>query len=1161
MKNFYQYFFIFISVTAFIALPAQECGYIYVSPGGASSGVAGTKSTPANFSYGLSLVNTSNKIIRMSAGTYSLSNELSIPGNITIEGGFNSSTWVKSNVTPTIINRDNSNILTGPNRLIGLSCTAVSGFRLLDLTINIADAVGDGVTVYGIYINNCTNYVISRCKVNAGNGSDGLPGTAGIPGLSGTNGSVGEPGEDIGNCCRLGGLGACCSFTGSYAGGNGGMGGERGGFITDTTVVFGTTYYYNDPGSDYTNPGLPGLFGLGYGGVPGGNGGAGVCQTQYYQQCWGDPSQNNGQVGEVGIDGANGLSGLQGTTSYTGGYYIPGTGTIGLQGKNGGGGGGGGGGGAKGCEPAIINVNTGDTISYVSGSGAGGGGGGEGGQGGFTGTGGTGAGSSFAIYIWANGINGVIRDCSLSPGLGGQGGAGGIGGAGGAGGTGGLGGNLMNDSTSSHSCQTGEGGPGGQGGSGGQGGNGGDGSDGISTTIYQQPGQDPVMLSNMYNAFEPEVTATFSGCSNADVTFTTVATGNIDWVFGVGANPATASGATVTVQYDSGMPGFRSITLIIDGVPYPLANFINIPVDFAPPQVATSKEVVCIGDAVNVSTSGTANTYNWSIPGGSITTSSIQSPGNVTFSTTGIKTIVLTTTSCCGISVTTKEIEVISAPIVDIGPDTTMCFTDQKPLLDAGNPGATYQWKFNGVVTGGNTQTLQTVLPGAYSVNVSYGTCSSDDVMNLIIYTKLPVNLGPDLLICTDDTLPVLDAGLSGMQNYLWTMNANPVGMNLQTLQTISAGTYIVSVTSATGCLGKDTVLLTIKDPVIELGNNYTVCSNETFPLLNAGNPGTTYSWTLDGSPVGGNTQTLQTTASGVYEVTVTSPAGCSTQDNVTLNVLPALNAAFNVPSTGTVGVPVSFTDNSSPLPTMWNWNFGDGSANNTTQNPSYTYTAAGQYAVFLIVNNTTCSDTITTLINIQNNCSALGLTASFSASDDTVYLNGLGMVTFTNTSANSISWLWNFGDGSTSTEQSPTHVYATEGTYTATLTSYNQNCSSSVTSVVVVIKSSLGINGPANSDYKLQIYPNPNDGKFTLQIEGCPECLRKIEDIAVMNILGEKVYYSPTPHLTSHISIDLSDKPKGIYFVKVMLPASPASSGNGRSSSGVFIVKKIIVN
>ena len=172
-------------------------------------------------------------------------------------------------------------------------------------------------------------------------------------------------------------------------------------------------------------------------------------------------------------------------------------------------------------------------------------------------------------------------------------------------------------------------------------------------------------------------------------------------------------------------------------------------------------------------------------------------------------------------------------------------------------------------------------------------------------------------------------------------------------------------------------------------------------------------------------------------------------------------------------------------------------------------------------------------------------------------------MVTFTNTSANSDGWLWNFGDGTTSTIQSPTHVYSVVGTYTVTLTSYNHNCSTTVTSVVVVKQSSVGINMLALTDYKLQIYPNPNDGKFTLQIEDCPECLQQIEDLAILNILGEVIFHT-SDIIGQSMLIDLSRHPKGIYFVKLLLSDQHLAVGKNKTTNNSFetiLIKKIIVN
>ena len=140
-------------------------------------------------------------------------------------------------------------------------------------------------------------------------------------------------------------------------------------------------------------------------------------------------------------------------------------------------------------------------------------------------------------------------------------------------------------------------------------------------------------------------------------------------------------------------------------------------------------------------------------------------------------------------------------------------------------------------------------------------------------------------------------------------------------------------------------------------------------------------------------------------------------------------------PLSGKAPLTVQFTDTSSGGPTSWQWDFNsDGAIDSTARNPVYTYTASGTYSVTLKAIDGTVSDDITksSYITVGN-----GPTASFTASPR----EGEAPLTvqFTDTSTGSVtSWLWNFGDGSTSSAKNPSHTYSGVGTYTVKLTVTN---------------------------------------------------------------------------------------------------------------------------
>ncbi len=131
----------------------------------------------------------------------------------------------------------------------------------------------------------------------------------------------------------------------------------------------------------------------------------------------------------------------------------------------------------------------------------------------------------------------------------------------------------------------------------------------------------------------------------------------------------------------------------------------------------------------------------------------------------------------------------------------------------------------------------------------------------------------------------------------------------------------------------------------------------------------------------------------------------------------------------------IRFTDTSTDLDgyiISWSWSFGDG-ATSTEQNATHKYADDGSYIVTLkVIDNYGVSNETSRQIDILN----VGPTADFGYLP--VSPTDSQSVTFNDTSidldGDIVSWLWDFGDGSTSTLQNPSYQYSDNGTYTVTL-------------------------------------------------------------------------------------------------------------------------------
>jgi PKD repeat protein len=163
---------------------------------------------------------------------------------------------------------------------------------------------------------------------------------------------------------------------------------------------------------------------------------------------------------------------------------------------------------------------------------------------------------------------------------------------------------------------------------------------------------------------------------------------------------------------------------------------------------------------------------------------------------------------------------------------------------------------------------------------------------------------------------------------------------------------------------------------------------------------------------------------------------------------------------------------------------------------------------------------------------------ASFYANEDTVYLPG-ATVNFTNTSSLATSYLWDFGDGSTSTQVNPSHTYTTIAKdsldpgavvgFSVQLTATNSDgCGNwNVIRHYIVVIDLADVKNIFSSD-KIKVYPNPANNIITIETSS----LNKNEDISIYSIQGELLLQQPI--LLAKTNVDISTLAKGLYFIKV---------------------------
>ncbi len=359
-------------------------------------------------------------------------------------------------------------------------------------------------------------------------------------------------------------------------------------------------------------------------------------------------------------------------------------------------------------------------------------------------------------------------------------------------------------------------------------------------------------------------------CVNQVATFANGSMNATDYIWDFGDGSPLDTNANPTHVYTAA--GNFTVTLIaIDSLSCNIADTFYLPITVLPqPVVNLGNDTTICGTVNQTLNATTANcTYTWS-------TGATSATINVTAA--GTYWVEVDNGQCTA----SDTIEILSYSLPDIGSDTTVC-AGTVVTLDAGNPGSSYQWN-----TGATTQTINVSTTGIYWVDVSSGSCSFRDSIDLTVITVPQPDLGNDTAICPGNTVTfsVTDPNSS----YVWSDGSTDMNFTADTSGTIWVTASIGS------CIASDTVTMSFLSNVT-LGSDISLCDISAGALLDAGNPGSTYEWST-----GATTQTITVNESGQYWVEVFNSSNCQLTDTINVYGDVAGTALF---------IPNCFTPNS----------------------------------------------------------------------------------------------------------------------------------------------------------------------------------------------------------------------------------------------------------
>lgn len=395
-----------------------------------------------------------------------------------------------------------------------------------------------------------------------------------------------------------------------------------------------------------------------------------------------------------------------------------------------------------------------------------------------------------------------------------------------------------------------------------------------------------------------------------------------------------------------------------------------------------------------------------------------------------------------------------------------------------------------------------------------------------------------DTTICFNQNLKLFSSGKGGTgsgYNFKWYLNKNLMSTKdtfLLKTDVLNLNTYILNLILKDNCIkDADSVTKTIK--VIEspkadfsVGNTCNLKPIQfTFTGTIPSSPIiSTFNWDFAGeasSSVENPLLKLNNTGKKTIKLTVNASNGCKDVLTQVIDIKSQAKADFEAEDVceDTFALFINKTTITSGKPN-YRWNFGDGKTS-VSDTPAHLYNIGGITQTFNVKMTANmlngCSDSITKAITI-NATPKQGYT--YTSSGQTVI--------FTAFEPNGTNYLWTFGDGGTAKTANRQHSYSyskfPSGKYTACLTVTNLAGCSSDSCIEIQITGGMQL---FTKKTGINIFPNPNNGSFTIEIKE-PHSSLVLE---IYNQVGQIVYFSELNQPNNTVDLNLGN---GVYLVKV---------------------------